>query len=220
MVAVHETSLRAYRAFAEETQGVRLHGTKFTQEDDHPAVMMTREEAQAFCRWLTEKERKEYLIGTQHVYRLPTDIEWSYFAGMIEEEGSTPFERDVSEDESFEWGAGWPPEDYLGNFADYAAALRVDFNANRTIVGYNDDFAYTSPVGYYQANVYGLYDIAGNVYEWVADDFGVGKYGVARGGSWTCYQPENLHLKFRNAINPELRSDEIGFRIVLSKEAQ
>jgi len=87
----------------------------------------------------------------------------------------------------------------------------------RTIPNYDDGYKFTAPIGQFTPNTYGLYDISGNVYEWVSDDFGVGSYGVTRGASWLSYQKENLYLKFRNVILPETQNEETGFRVVLHK---
>ena len=88
-----------------------------------------------------------------------------------------------------------------------------------------DTFTFTSPVGVFNPSATGLYDLAGNVWEWVAEDFGGGTvssnysaYGVVRGGSWANYQKETLLSSFRNAVPVAHRVSNIGFRIVLSRE--
>jgi len=90
-----------------------------------------------------------------------------------------------------------------------------------------DGYEYTSPVGSYPANGYGLYDMAGNVWDWVADWYGndyyknspyknpegpdSGEYRVLRGGSW--YNNANsIRAANRFRIDPDLRTYFLGFR--------
>lgn len=219
MVATHETTLEAFEVYLKDTNNRAVVSPSFKQTGKHPVVNVSREEAVSFCEWLTQEEKGVLLISEQHTYRLPTDVEWSLFCGLVEEDGGSPLERDINNDKSYYWGTEWPPEDHTGNFAD--SGRRADEKGvaiKRVIKGYIDGYTYTSPGGKYEANEYGLYDIEGNVYEWVFDDFGVEGYGVTRGGSWMSYQSENLHRKFRNAVKPEQKNSATGFRVVLSKE--
>lgn len=218
MVSVHETMVSAYRTYQEETKITAPPAPSFNQGDAHPVVNISREDAEAFCAWLTKKERRSSFISELHTYRLPTDREWSRFSGLAPEEGDTPSERDITSDQSFAWGMSWPPADEVGNLADGSLGLEVEYSANRIITGYEDHFPYTAPVGSFPIQTYGLYDLSGNVYEWVSDSFGLGDYGVTRGGSWKTYQEENLYRSFRNALKPGEKNAETGFRIVLSKE--
>ena len=217
MVSKYETTVANYAQFISEVKERRVGNPYFSQKESHPIVNVTREDAIEYCRWLTKKERAKFLIGEFHTYRLPTDLEWSIMTGLVGESGSTPAERDVSQEKVFAWGVEWPPIQNAGNFADTSASSAA-LTIGRVIKGYTDNYPYTSPVGSFQATDNGLYDVWGNVYEWVADDFGVGKYGVTRGGSWMSYQEQNLFLQFRNALSPEFSDFQTGFRVVLSKE--
>ncbi len=216
MAAAHETTSKDYNIFCTSTDRAIPPKPAFPTGKTHPIIFVNRKDAVDFCLWLTNKERKERRIGRSFSYRLPTDAEWSLIAGLEPETGSTPFERDVSDNRTFSWGTDWPPKENGGNFSD-AANSRDSKTANRSIPDYSDSHQFTSPVATYSANNYGLYDISGNVYEWVSDDFGVGNYGVTRGASWLSYQKENIYLKFRNVILPKSKNNETGFRIVLSK---
>ena len=99
--------------------------------------------------------------------------------------------RDARKQAVFLWGAAWPPPQALGNFADATAARDGALPDERTISGYEDGFAFTAPVGSFPPNPLGLFDLSGNVQEWVDDDYSQispEPLGVLRGGGWNTYQ--------------------------------
>ena len=221
MVSVWETRVRDFDLFVKETGQPPPRAPSFDQDPDHPVVNVSRDTAQAFCDWLTERERKDERISQTHVYRLPTDLEWSLMVGLEEEEGISPGGRDMRKTRVFPWGFGWPDGVRLGNFADMAAGKVPGVSIDRTIPGYDDGFPYTAPVGSFPANELGLYDLSGNVQEWVGDDyskFGTSTLGVLRGGGWNTYQIENLYSGSRNAVPPTYEDSIYGFRVILAKE--
>lgn len=219
---IWETRVRDYDAFLADTQ--RPHTTDLDQAPDHPVVGVDRADAQAFCRWLTAKELSEGRLEKSWAYRLPTDVEWSLAAGIPSERGGTPMERNSRIRGVYPWGYVWPPPPQSGNFADQSAAGKVmlDKPADRLLPG-TDAFTFTAPVGSFASAASGLHDLAGNVWEWVAEDFGGGTaasnysaYGVVRGGSWADYKKDTLLSSFRNAVPVAQRESNIGFRIVLA----
>jgi formylglycine-generating enzyme required for sulfatase activity len=183
----------------------------FAQGDTHPVVNVSWEDAQGFCAWLTAKERGEGKIGAQQSYRLPTDAEWSWAVGIGEAEeragkNRSPREKDMkigagTHPWAYPWGQDWPPPKGAGN---YDPSLRVD------------DYEHTSPVGSFSANPQGLYDLGGNVWEWV-EDFFDGKSGSRslRGGSWVGDDPRGLLSSCRSGRDAGLRRVYYGFRLVL-----
>jgi formylglycine-generating enzyme required for sulfatase activity len=223
---IWETRVRDYDVFLAATQ--RPHTTDLDQAPDHPVIGVDRADAQAFCRWLTGKEAAEGRLENGWKYRLPTDGEWSLAAGIPNERGTTPMERNSRIRGVYPWGYVWPPPPRSGNFADQSAVGKVVLErpADRLLPG-SDAFTFTSPVGIFAPSASGLHDLAGNVWEWVAEDFGGGtavsnysEYGVVRGGSWADYSKDRFLSSFRNAVPVAQRESNIGFRIVLAAGAQ
>jgi hypothetical protein len=220
MASIWETRVSDYAQFVAETNHPAPPSPPFTQEPDHPVINVTREDARAFCKWLTQRERKHERITRSHEYRLPTDLEWSLMAGLVEEEGISPGWRDARKQPVYPWGENWQDGEKVGNFADMSAARVPGVAAERTIAGYDDGFPHTSPVGSFPANALGIYDLSGNVQEWVEDEYsrlGTNVLGVLRGGGWNTYQIEQLHTGSRNAVPPDYRDVFYGFRVVLAK---
>ena len=211
LVCIWPTRVRDYQAFCEASGRARLP-VDFPQDEMHPAVRVNREDARAFCEWLTERELKSDSLDEGQAYRLPTDAEWSAAAGLQPEAGATPEQRD-GRVRDFAWGKAWPPPVGAGNFAD-ASVKRPP-----VIAGYSDGFPFTSPVGSFPASKAGLFDMSGNVWQWVADDYSGGQrkdWGVLRGGSWGTSKQEELRLGYRDVVDRAERDVIFGFRCVLA----
>ena len=220
--SIWETRVKDYDAFI--TAMRRPHSTDLDQAPDHPVVAVDREDAMAFCRWLTQKEIRDGMLEKDWEYRLPTDLEWSAAAGIPTERGKwkTPYDRNSRIRGVYPWGYLWPPPPGSGNFADQSAAGKVTLDKpGDRLLQTNDAFTFTAPVGSFSPSPDGLYDLAGNVWEWVLEDFGGDvpnymRYGVVRGGGWSDYKKENLLSSFRNAVNVQSRESHLGFRVVLA----
>ncbi len=144
--------------------------------------------------------------------RLPTEAEWEYAArgGLV---GKRYF-----------WGDE-KPDGSQCNFADKSAPNTFHW-ADRTV---DDGYKYTAPVGSFIANGYGLYDMAGNVYEWCQDWYGKDYYSssptknplgpgsgysrVLRGGSWY-FVTNHLRVAYRFNFAPGNGFNYDGFRCV------
>lgn len=199
-----ETRVGDYAGFVKAT------GLNWTPEEGqdsrHPAGNVSWDDAKAFCQWLTAKEKATKTIGPQQFYRLPTDAEWSVAVGLGNEPGDSPSEKHRSTDGVYPWGTDWPPPLDAGNY---------DFPG--------DGYEKSAPVGSFPANKFGLFDLGGNVWEWVEDLRGGNgedkSRHVARGGGFdypipSSSRPVILTSSFRHSLR--LGQDTfIGFRLVL-----
>jgi eukaryotic-like serine/threonine-protein kinase len=189
----------------------------FKQGPTHPVCGVSWDDAHAFCSWLTKRERLTAAITQDKEYRLPTDKEWSLAAGSSQ----------------YCWGSQWPPPMGAGNFAG-EEVLEPSWPTNRAIIrGYRDGFPRTSPVGSFQANGCGLYDMTGNLAEWCEDlfrkemnsddlrkqlptiDLAPDHYKVTRGASWGAATPLGLTTAKHGWAAPNTRNEGTGFRVVI-----
>jgi hypothetical protein len=211
-----ETRVRDWAAFCAATRRP-FERPDFVQTDADPVVKVNWRDATDFCQWLTEKERRENFLDETQVYRLPTDQEWSIAAGLPNETGATPEERDGRIRGEFPWGNQWPPPAGAGNYADQAARHRP----GAIIENYADGFAATAPAGTFKPNTLGIYDLGGNVWEWCSDLYKAGsRWGVLRGGSWANSNRGELLTSYRNVVDRNERDVIYGFRCVLVSEAE
>lgn len=177
---------------------------------DRPVELVTWNDAQEFLRQLNAKQ-------DGYRYRLPTEAEWEYaaragtttaFAGSLDRmawygnnSGSAGLEADVL----------WKMDE-----SNYGKSLRENGNQ-------------THPVGQKQPNAWGLFDMHGNVWEWVQDWYGAdyyrestpndpsgpaaGEFRVERGGCWFD-GAWNTRVSSRLSLQPNGRSFNTGFRFV------
>jgi len=87
--------------------------------------MVSWEEAQQFCQWLTARERAAGQLPADWSYRLPSDHEWSCAVeiGEREDAGKLPVEKREKIDGVFPWGLQWPPPKGAGNYAGEECSL-------------------------------------------------------------------------------------------------
>ncbi len=182
-----------------QSHGITWKNPGVTQTPDDPVVMVSWNDAHAYCDWLTRHEQDAGHLAPDEVYRLPTDAEWSRAVGLHESDAGLPGMKRFSTPKVFPWGTQWPPPAGSGNY---------DISP--------DGYGTTSPVGSYRPNPYGLYDMGGNVWQWCEDEFGGYRDNrVLRGGSYA-YDGGNTPAScFRDAGDPGSRRSDVGFRIVL-----
>ncbi len=223
LFSIWETRRRDFEEFAKEaTPRIASFGARWRQplgdsNSNCPVSFIDLPTAHDFCEWLTRRERTGGIIGSNDLYRLPTDPEWSQAAGLPNEPGQTPEARETAMRERrgyYAWGRGWPPPD-TGIPANFAGAEALAIGTS-TELRQRDNWPYLAPVGSFPPNEFGLYDMSGNIAEWCnstwnreSDD------KVLRGGAWNQSSPAALNLITRQHALPVLLAPGSGFRIVL-----
>jgi formylglycine-generating enzyme required for sulfatase activity len=182
----------------------------------HPVIGVTWADANAFCEWLTEVEILSGTLAPGQRYRLPTDHEWSRAAGIADREDPEllPMQKTKKLPGVYLWGEAWPPPKDAGNFSGEELS---GFQGKAVINGFEDGFRKTSPVRSFPPNSLGIYDLAGNVWEWCENDYDKeGARKTLRGGSY--FQAKQLEVAHRKASDPEAKIGHYGFRCVLDLE--
>jgi formylglycine-generating enzyme required for sulfatase activity len=216
-MCIHETRRKDFAAYAAAEPNapsfwktVTFENVSVGENDDHPVVMVSWDEANAFCAWLSKKEGR--------VYRLPMDLEWSAAVGIAHEESKTDtpearYLKNKSRRE-YPWGKQWPPPVGAGNLPD--TAWKQAFPDHQFIEGYTDGYATTAPVMSFKPNALGIYDLSGNVWEWCFDWRDAKRdRRTSRGGSWYFYVTDELLSCVRGGIPPDQRRPYYGFRCVV-----
>ena len=209
LFSIWETRRQDYEAYANAKRGVDTEWKNpgFEQTGEHPVVCVSYEDAVAFCAWLTQRERAAGKIGSGDEYRLPSDAEWSFAVGIGEKEdaNATPKEKHAEIKDVWPWGTRWPPPEGAGNYDSYSASKITA-----------DAYDRTSPVGKFQKNTHGLYDLGGNVWEWCSSYYdGSSGSRVLRGGSWIYGGRVGLVSSCRFDFRPGGRFSNFGFRCVV-----
>ncbi|RZN82388.1 MAG: gliding motility lipoprotein GldK [Winogradskyella sp.] len=179
---------------------------------DYPVVGVSWDQAKAFCQWRTiyhNKYQKSKKKQPVNIYRLPNEAEWEYAA------------RGGLQGATFPWGNNYTLNDrgcFMANFKP----LRGDYAADQAL--------YTVEADAYEPNDFNLYNMAGNVSEWVNSSYSTSSYEfmssispsvndknnqrkVVRGGSWkdVAYY---LQVSSRDYEYADSARSYIGFRTV------
>jgi formylglycine-generating enzyme required for sulfatase activity len=174
--------------------------------EDEPVVHVSWHDAEAYARWLAQETGK--------AYRLPTEAEFEYALRG-------------GKSSRYWWGDGTPPH-LVENLTGQGDISRGERQWSTYFADYSDRFWGPAPAASFEANPFGLYDIGGNVAEWVMDCWhdtylrapGDGtawinpgcKLRVVRGGYWAS-SPEQSRSAFRISANPDRHDARIGFRV-------
>jgi formylglycine-generating enzyme required for sulfatase activity len=218
LFSIWETRVRDYEPFGVETKR-GYQQPNYPQGPTHPAVNVRWDEAQAFCEWLTERERKAGKLNATQRYRLPTDHEWSCAVGLGDREDPAMLPADKSDKfpDTFPWGNTWPPPKDAGNYSGEEAVGHSVFAQQRTMAGWRDDFPTSAPVGSFAANRFGLFDLGGNAGEWCEDCFDAKQERrVLRGTTFATEQRSYLLSSKRSGDLLKTRGNSYGFRVVLA----
>ncbi len=222
-LGITEVTNDEFRLFKAEHDSGVIQGHSMNN-GKQPVANVSWESAAAYCNWLSRKDSLQpfYMISNNKItsidasangYRLPSEAEWAWAARSTNK-------TDLLK---FPWGDKLPPTKKSGNYADSSAAGFL----GKTISNYNDGYAVAAPVASFAANHHGLYDMGGNVAEWVHDYYSVqsirdekrvdplgpvkGEFHVIRGASWAHGTITELRLSYRDYTDKP--REDVGFRI-------
>ncbi len=213
-VATHEVSRAQYRLFR-QVQGA----------GNEPVTSISWIDAALYCNWLSRKEkltpfyniRAGQLYGSNissDGYRLPSEAEWEWLARKAGKSKQT----------RFVWGDATTIPTNSGNIADEFAKGKT----SNYVPNYSDGYAGVAPVGSYPPESTGLYDLTGNVSEWVHDVYTLvppdartmardplgGSQGgthTVKGSNWRSGRITELRASYREG--EKKGRDDIGFRV-------
>lgn len=183
--------------------------SNFNDRLDHPVIHVGWTDANAYCKW-----RKG---------RLPTEAEWEYAA------------RGGLEKKKFPWGDVMHPNLTIDGTYSMNVFTGEPYKSDNGA----DKYKSTAPVGSYWPNGYGLYDMTGNVWEWILDFYtnrpsvppkgkrlvdpkgpANGRDRVMKGGSYMCHQKtcRRYRVAGRSHAEADSSTGNLGLRCIYDKE--
>jgi len=216
-----------YASLFEITNGqfAKFNSGKAGGNASAPVTSVSWQDAVAFCNWLSQKEklRPFYKTANGQVtgfdrrsdgYRLLSEGEWEWLARKSGKKKQT----------IFAWGNETVIPSRTANVADESAKGQVRF----FVPNYNDGYSGIAPVGSFEREASGLYDMAGNVSEWVHDVYSIvppqansvvnnplgnqrGSSHVVKGANWRSGTITALRPAFREGL--AAGRDDVGFRV-------
>lgn len=217
-----EVTNAQYRLFDPSHDSGQIEGNSLNR-DHQPAVQLSWQQAASFCNWLSRREGlPPFYRETNGIingynpsatgYRLPSEAEWAWAARS---NGDSLLK--------FPWGDNFPPTEAVENYADNTSA----YVTGRILSGYRDGYVVSAPVASFPASPQGLFDMGGNVAEWIHDVYTIpsangatqtdplgdqsGDNYVIRGASWSHSRIAELRLSYRDY--GQAGRDDVGFRI-------
>jgi len=218
-----EVTNAQFRLFEKNHNSGQVQGNSLNR-DHQPVVQVSWQQAASFANWLSRREglppfyteRQGIITGFNPDatgYRLPSEAEWAWAARVS---GDTVLK--------FPWeGNKFPPTQPVENYADRSSA----YVTGRVLSDYEDGHVVSATVASYGPNHHGLYDMGGNVAEWVHDVYSIpsatgvteanplgaqsGDNYVIRGASWDLSKIAELRLSYREY--GQAGRDDVGFRL-------
>lgn len=226
-VSRHEITRGQYAAFVQDTgqptgpdcrvwvkdawvvvEGKSWQDPHFPQTDAHPVTCISWYDARAYTEWLA--------IKTGRPYRMLSEAEWEYAARAGT---STAYHH------------GDDPDGLCATDNGHdLTSMEVHVDMPWEGVNCRDGFAQTAPVGSLKPNSWGVYDVHGNVWEWLEDCYtasyentprdgfpmlgGTCEQRVYRGGGWSV-QERGRRAANRGRFNPADRYGQLGLRVAL-----
>ena len=205
-------------------------GKRTLDLDGQPVSNVTWSDAVQYCNWLSTQEglpvayeqksgRWALIEPVTTSYRLPTEAEWEYVSRHA---GSG------ARMQRYEWGDALPPPAGIGNLAGSEAVDEM----TRVLDGWQDDYPAVAPPGKFRANAFGMFDMTGNLSEWMHDAYasfdanagGTDPVGpaagaaaapnlrhVIKGSHWRTTTFADLRAAWRDGFDGA--SQEVGFRV-------
>jgi len=210
-------------------------GKRTLDLDGQPVSNVTWSDAVQYCNWLSTQEglpvayeqkggRWTLIEPATTGYRLPTEAEWEYAARHAGPGART---------QRYEWGDALPPPTGVGNLAGSEAIDEM----TRVLEAWQDDYPAVAPPGKFRANGFGIFDMTGNLSEWVHDAYvsfdanaggtdplgpaaGANAAGAAaavnvrrviKGSHWRTTTFADLRAAWREGFDGT--SQEVGFRV-------
>ena len=187
----HEEEIKAgdwiFIPLDDPSQRIKFDGTTFTAQpgyENHPMTMVSWFGAWGYCGY--------------YDWRLPTDLEWEK-AGRGTDTRPFPWGEEILRENANFYASRDPFED-MGSFG-----------SRTTPVGFYNGKIYDGYATLDSVSPYGLYDMAGNVWQWVGNVYEGMHYRFLRGGSKDTYEMD-LRLWVTNNATPTYFSPGVGFR--------
>jgi formylglycine-generating enzyme required for sulfatase activity len=185
--------------------------------DQQPAVRVSWNQANEFCRWLSRQSGA--------TVTLPTEEQWEY---ACRAGSATPLFYGTVDDDFSTWG-NMGDHSFSTGLMNSQGRMMPDGGVTQVTGGvphlllegakladarFDDGHRVTADVGSYQSNIWGLLDMHGNAAEWTLDAYGDTNRKTVRGGSFAD-RPARCRSSFRLAYPPWQRVFNVGFRVVV-----